>query len=167
MKAFITIAVINILVVIGIIGFVIWQFFDSGNPMGLIILAVILLGFLGFFVYIGVPGMIVRWYIKSTGEPARAIILARNMGDLEMYSGGNEYGHGGQLTSRQVVLKLEVHPNNGITYVAEDRFWATPFSITQMTPGRELQVVIARNNPKRVVSMPETIVALPNASAPR
>ena len=60
MKAFITIAVINILVVIGISGFVIWQFFDSGNPMGLIILALILLGFLGFFVYIGVPGMIVR-----------------------------------------------------------------------------------------------------------
>ena len=159
MKAFIPIAVINILVVIGIIGFVIWQFFDSGNPMGLIILAVILLAFLGFFIYIGVPGMIFRWYIKSTGEPARAIILERRMGDLEMYSGGNEYGHGGQLTSKQVILKLEVHPNNGANYVAEDRFWATPFSITQMTPGKEMSVVVARNNPNRVVSMPETIVA--------
>jgi hypothetical protein len=159
MKAFIAIAVINILIVIGVIGFVIWQFFDSGNPMGLIILAVILLAFLGFFIYIGVPGMIVRWYIKSTGEPARAIILDRRMGDLEMYSGGNEHGHGGQLTSKQVILKLEVHPNNGANYVAEDRFWATPFSITQMTPGKEMRVVIARNNPNRVVSVPETIVA--------
>ena len=159
MKAFVAIAVINILVVIGVIGFVIWQFFDSGNPMGLLILAVILLGFLGFFIYIGVPGMIVRWYIKSTGERARAIIIERRMGDLEMYSGGNEHGHGGQLTSRQVVLKLEVHPNNGANYVAEDRFWATPFSITQMTPGKEMSVVIARNNPKRVVSIPETIAA--------
>jgi hypothetical protein len=166
MKAFITIAVINILVVIGIIGFVIWQFFDSGNPMGLIILAIILLGFLGFFIYIGVPGMIFRWYIKSTGEPARAVILEREMGNLTMYSGGGEY-ETGKLTSQQVILKLEVHPNNGAIYVAEDRFWATPFGISQMTPGREMQVVIARNNPKRVVSLPETMVTLSKASAPR
>jgi hypothetical protein len=62
---------------------------------------------------------------------------------------------------------LEVHPNNGAIYVAEDRFWATPFGISQMTPGREMQVVIARNNPKRVVSLPETMVTLSKASAPR
>jgi hypothetical protein len=156
MKFFYAIVLVNLLVVIGVIGFVVWQFFDSGNPMGLIILAVILLAFLGFFIYIGVPGMILRWYIKSTGEPARAVILERRMGNLEMYSGGSEY-ETGKLTSQQVVLKLEVHPNIGATYVAEDRFWATPFGISQMTPGREMQVIVARNNPKRVVSLPETM----------
>lgn len=161
---FFAIVLVNVLVVVGVIGFVIWQFFDSGNPMGLIILAIILLAFLGFFVYIGVPGMIFRWYIKSTGEPARAVILERRMGNLTMYSGGGEY-ETGKLTSQQVALKLEVHPTNGAVYVAEDHFWATPFGITQMTPGREMQVVIARNHPKRVVSLPETLAALPRASA--
>ena len=164
MKFFVAIVIVNILVVVGVIGFVIWQYFDSGNPLGLIILAIILMGFTGFFVYIGVPGMIVRWYIKSTGESAQAIILERHMGNLSMYTGGDEYS-AGKLSSQQIVLKLEVHPNNGATYAAEDRFWATPYGISQMTPGRQMQVVIARSNPKRVVSIPETLTASPNASA--
>lgn len=159
---FFAIVLVNVLVVVGVIGFVIWQFFDSGNPMGLIILAIILLAFLGFFIYIGVPGMIFRWYIKSTGEPARAVILERRMGNLTMYSGGGEY-ETGKLTSQQIVLKLKVHPNNGAAYIAEDHFWATPFGISQMTPGREMQVVIARNNPMRVVSLPETLTVLPRS----
>lgn len=157
MKFFYALVIINALVVVGIIGFVIWQALDSGSPMGLIILAVILLGFLGFFMYIGVPGAIVRWYIKSTGAPARAVILELRFGDLEMYSGGDQYGHGGRLTSKQAILKLEVHPNNGATYTTEDRFWVSASFVSQLTPGRELQVVIARNNPQRVVSLLETL----------
>ena len=159
------IVIVNILVVIGVIGFVIWQFFDSGSPLGLIILALILVAFLGFFEYIGVPHMLYRGYVKSTGERARAIILERHFGTLEMHTGGDEYGHGGQLTSQQIILKLEVHPNNGATYIVEDRFWANAMDVRRLTPGSEMQVVIARNNPKLVASMPETINTSANASA--
>ncbi len=165
MKFLYFIVIVNVLVVVGVIGFVIWQAIDSGSPLGLFILALILAGFLGFFIYIGVPGTLYRWHIKSTGERARAVILERHHGGLEMYTGGDEYGHGGQLTSRQIVLKLEVHPNNGATYIAEDRFWVNAMYARRLTPGSEMQVVISRNNPKRVVSMPETLHTSANASA--
>lgn len=162
MKSFYALIIINVLAVIGIIGFVIWQSVDSGSPLGLIILSVILLGFLGFFIYVGVPGMILREYVKSTGEAARAVILERRLGNLQMYSGGGEYELG-QLTSQQVVLKLEVHPNNGEIYVAEDRFWAPAWLLTRLTPGSGMQVFIARNNPQRVISLPETLAAAPRS----
>lgn len=160
MKIFWTIIIVNVLVVIGVIGFVVWQSLDSGSPLGLIILAVILLGFFGFFLYIGGLRAIFRWYIVSSGERARAVILERRLGNLEMYAGGNEY-QPGKLTSQQVVLKLEVHSSNGPTYIAEDRFWAPAWLITRLIPGSEMQVAIARNNPKWVASLTETLAALP------
>ena len=158
MKLFYALVLVNVLVVIGVIGFVVWQALDSGSPMGLIILAIIAVGFLGFSIYIGVPGMIVREYIKSTGERARAIIVERRVGDLEMYSGGNDYGSRGRLASQQIVLKLEIRPKDGAAYVAEDRFWVNASFVSRLTPGGELQVVIAHNNPQRVVSLLETLV---------
>lgn len=164
MKFFYLIIIVNILTVVGVIGFVIWQSFDSGSPLGLFILAVILMGFLCFFIYIGVPRTLWRWYITSTGERVRAVILERRLGGMEMYTGGTEHSQG-KLTSQQIVLKLEIHPTNGAVYIVEDRFWVNPAYLVRLSPGCEMQAAVSRNNPKWVVAMPETVSVLANASA--
>ncbi len=164
MKFFYFIVIVNVLAVVGIIGFVIWQSFNSGSPLGLIILALILMGFLGFFIYIGVPRTLWRWYIVSTGERVRAVILERRLGGMEMYTGGTEHSQG-KLTSQQVVLKLEIHPTNSAVYIVEDRFWVNPAYLIRLSPGSEMQAAVARNNPKCVVAMPETVSVSANASA--
>ncbi len=99
---------------------------------------------------------LIRWYIKSTGEAARATILDVNMGKWVVYS-GSEYS--GNVQSQQVILKLEVHPNNGAVYVAEDKFMARAMDLMRLRQGCDIQVRIASNNPKRVVCLPETVTA--------
>ena len=155
MKFFKLIILVNLLVVVGVIGFVIWQVYDSGSPLGLIILAIISLGFLGFFVYIGVPRALFRWYIKTTGEPVHAVILECRLGGLEAYSGGTEYSRG-TLTAKQAVLIMEIRPANGVPYIAEDQLWIHPASLAQLHPGRKVEAIVSRSNPKWVIYLPES-----------
>ena len=61
-----------------------------------------------------------------------------------------------------VWVKLEVHPNNGASYIASDRFnlavsydWRTGPE-GNITPGAELQVAVSRFNRYWVVALPET-----------
>lgn len=112
------------------------------------------------FLWLGLPP-IIRWYIKSTGQRARAVILEAHSGRGAIYS-GSEYNH--HLVAQKMILKLEVHPTNGATYIAEDRFMVKAMDLMKLTSGCDVQVYIARNNPKWVVSLPETITASPNAS---
>jgi len=72
------------------------------------------------------------------------------------YSGSRYYE---TLVFQPVTVKLEVHPNNGAPYIAQDRFNAkrTEYRET-LKPGAAKQVSIARFNPQWVASWPETAV---------
>ena len=156
MKLFYFIIIVNVLAVVGVIGFVIWQSIDSGSPMGLVILFLITMGFLGFFIYIDVPRTMWRRHIITTGVQTRAVILECRLGGKEMYAGGTEHSLG-RLTAQQVVLKLEIHPTNEMAYIVEDRLWINPAHLARISPGCEIQVAVARNNAKRAVAIPETV----------
>ena len=107
----------------------------------------------------GLPPLL-RYYVKSTGEPAKATILEKRFGRWIMYS-GSEYSR--NVSAQQVILKLEVHPTNGMLYIAEDKFMAKAMDLLRLNVGCDIQVRIARNNPKRVVCLPNTVVASSNA----
>ncbi len=124
--------------------------------VGGLIAVVVLIMFLIF----GLPPLR-RYYVRSTGEPATATILEMRLGRWAMYSGG-EYSH--NVTAQQVILKLEVHPTNGAPYVAEDKFMAKAMDLMRLNEGCDLQVYIARNDPKRVVCVPSSVTA--SAQAP-
>jgi hypothetical protein len=125
-----------------------------------------------FACIIVVPGLIIflffglepstRYFVRKTGQPARAVILERRYGRWATYTGSE---HNASMTSQQVILKLEVHPLNDMPYTAEDKFMAKGLDMLRLSPGCEIQVAIAKNNPKRVVCLPETVSAPADASA--
>jgi hypothetical protein len=102
---------------------------------------------------------LLRSYVISTGQPARAIILEKRLGRWATYSKED----GGNLLAQQLILKLQVHPPQGAPYVAEDKFMAKLIDLRRLNEGCDVQVRIARNNPQRVVCLPETVAASPNA----
>ena len=67
------------------------------------------------------------------------------------------------MVSQKIILKLEVHPSNGAPYIAEDRFMAKSMDVMRLNEGCDVQVSVARNHPKWVVCLPETVTASPNA----
>ena len=107
------------------------------------------------FLFLGLPPLL-RMYVKSTGKRASATILEKHYGRGSVYS-GSSYNH--NLIAQKVILKLEVHPADAAAYIAEDRFLAKSMDDMRLNVGCDLQVSIARNNPKRVVSLPETVTA--------
>ncbi len=125
-------------------------------------LPILIVGIVFFilFLFLGLPPLL-RMYIKSTGERTLATILEKRYARGTIYSGR---GQNSNVIAQNIVLKLEVHPINGATYIAEDRFMAKSMEIMRLSEGCDLQVSIARNNPKWVVSLPETVTASPNAS---
>lgn len=111
------------------------------------------------FLFLGLPPLL-RLYVRSTGTRASATILEKRYGRGTMYS-GSEYNH--NVVAQKIILKLEVHPADAAAYVAEDRFMAKGMDNMRLNVGCDVQVSIARNNPKRVVVLPETVTASPNA----
>ncbi len=122
---------------------------------------VALLVFLILFLIFGLPPLL-RWYVKSTGERARAVIKEMHTGRWATYTGAHATG---QLSRQQVILKLEVHPNNSPAYLAQDRFMAKAIDLMRFSPGCEMQVARFPGHPTWVVSLPETINASENAPA--
>jgi hypothetical protein len=112
------------------------------------------------FLIFGLPPLM-RYYVKLTGEPARATILEIRFGRWTAYSGS---GSSQSVTAQRVILKLEVHPANAMPYTAEDKFMAKAMDLLRLNQGCDLQVRIARHNPKRVVCLPDTLTA--SSSAP-
>ena len=78
----------------------------GGVVVGVTLLAVLI---------IAMPRLL-RSYVISTGEPARATILEKRLGKWATYSKED----GGHLLAQEVILKLQVHPPHGAPYVAED-----------------------------------------------
>ncbi len=131
------------------------------TPTLVVVLVGILIGIIALvlFLMFGLPPLI-RLYVRSTGTPASATILERRFGRWTAYTGG-EYNH--SVSAQQVILKLQVRPPNEAPYVAEDKFMARAMDLMRLNEGCDVQVVIARGNPKRVVCLPETVTASANA----
>jgi hypothetical protein len=102
---------------------------------------------------------LLRSYVISTGAPARATILQKRLGRWATYSKED----GGNMLAQQVILSLQVYPAQGAPYVAEDTFMAKMIDLRRLNEGCDIQVRIARNNPQRVVCLPETVAASANA----
>jgi hypothetical protein len=111
------------------------------------------------FLFFGLPPLL-RYYVRSTGQPAKATILQIRFGRWTVHSGGE---HSQNVSAQQVILRLEVHPPNDAPYIAEDKFMAKALDLMRLNEGCEIQVFIARNNPKRVVCLPNTVTAASNA----
>jgi hypothetical protein len=110
------------------------------------------------FWFYGLPS-ILHWFVKSNGEQANAVVLEVQDAGWGWYS-GSRYSR--TLIFQPVRVKLEVHPNHGIPYIATDRFNAKHGIYREkLKPGVEMQVVIARFRPQWVASLPETIVEPP------
>jgi hypothetical protein len=130
------------------------------NPYTIIGGAVLLFIVLIFLIFGLEP--LTRMIIKSSGIPARAKILEKKFGKWVMYSGG-EYNQ--NVTGQQLVLKLEVHPQNEMPYICEDKFMAKPVDLMRLNEGCELQVMISKSNPQKVVCLPDTATAPEGASS--
>jgi hypothetical protein len=126
-----------------------------------VVLPILIVGavFLVLFLIFGVP-FLIRVYIKSTGELANAKILEMHYGRGAVYS-GSEYNH--TLVSQKIILKLEVHPNNSTSFMAEDRFMAKARDMMKLRPGVNIQVRFLEGNHNRVVCLPETATASTDA----
>ncbi len=111
----------------------------------------IVFGSIMFWAYGLTP--ILHWFIKANGETAKAIILESRDAGWGWYS-GSRYSQ--SLVFQPVKVKLEVHPNNGSPYIAQDRFNANHEYYRFIQPGAEIQVSIASFNPQWVASWPET-----------
>ena len=114
----------------------------------------VIFGAVMFWTYGFTP--ILHWFIKANGEPAKAVILEMRKAGWGWYA-GSRYSE--SLVFQPVAVKLEVHPTNGATYVVNDRFNAKSDDYRyNLKPGAEIQVSIARFNPRWVASWPETAV---------
>jgi hypothetical protein len=100
-----------------------------------------------------------REVIKKSGELANATILEVSYGRGAVYSGGND----NNLVSQHTILKLEVRPQVGSTYITEDHFMASAMDMMKLRPGCLIQVRVNKDNPQQVVSLPETVTAPANA----
>ena len=123
---------------------------------GIVFLTVLII-----FLLVGLQPLM-RAIIKSTGTPARARILDRSIGKWVM-TDGNEYSR--NVTRQLITLKLEVHPQDAITFITEDKFMAKPEDLMKLNAGCDIQVMIAKDNPERVVCLPETVTAPVDAPA--
>ena len=122
--------------------------------MGLFVGFWIVFGSIMFWTYGLTP--IVHWFIKANGDTAKAVILEMRDAGWGWYA-GSRYSE--TLIFQPVRVKLEVHPNNGAPYIAQDRFNAKREDYRyKLKPGIEMQVSIARFNPQWVASWPETAV---------
>jgi len=139
-------------------------------------------GWVFFYVFCAIMGgvvLIFLWFfwqdawppirnglIKLNSEPAKATILeVKKIGSG--FESGSTFGSTRDLVNatkdyQPVWVKLEVHPNNGASYIASDRFnlavsynWRTGPE-GNITPGAELQVAVSRFNRYWVVALPET-----------
>ena len=101
-----------------------------------------------------------NWLIKLNSEPAKATIL-------EIKKIGPGFESGGTFGSRRdlvnatkdyqpVWVKLEVHPSNGTSYIASDRFNAEIGFVDFITAGAEMQVAVSRLYRYWVAALPET-----------
>lgn len=123
-------------------------------PILIIAGTLVLLGII-FFLIFGLEPL-TRAIIKSNGKRARAKILGKKFGRWTMYSGG-EYNH--TVTAQQVTLQLEVHPDDALPYECEDKFMAKARDLMLLNEGCDIQVVISKTNPMKVVCLPETVTA--------
>lgn len=101
-----------------------------------------------------------NWLIKSNSDPAKATILEIKKIGLGFESGGT-FGSRRDLVNatkdyQPVWVKLEVHPNNGTSYIAHDRFNAGMGFMRDITAGAEMQVAVSRLNRYWVAALPET-----------
>jgi hypothetical protein len=113
-----------------------------------------------FWVYGFTP--IFHWFIKSNSEPAQAVILEVKKAGWAWDSGGR-YSQG--MVFQPVRVKLEVHPNNGAAYIANDRFNAKAKFYSKLKPGSQIQVSIFRPNPQWVASLQETVAEVQEQNA--
>src|SRR5271157_2040471 len=132
-----------------------------------------ILGWILFFIFCAVMGGVVimfLWFfwqaalpairnrlIKLNSEPAKATIL-----EIKKIGSGFEYGESSGSTRdlvnatrdyQPVWVKLEVHPSNGTSYIASDRFNADAYWFQNITDwlkdpthGAEMQVAVSRFN---------------------
>ena len=101
-----------------------------------------------------------RAVVRSTGQPAEAVILARRTG------AGQVYGANQALVAQELVLSLEIHPAAGAAYQAEVRAMVSLTDAARLEPGCIVQVRIARNDPRQVAVLPETSRPGPNVPTP-
>lgn len=127
----------------------------------ILIVGILIVLSLIFFFAFGYQPM-VREIIKSTGTPARARILEQKYGNLIITNGSN---YNQSINRQKVTLKLEVHPTDAMPFICEDRFLANPEDLMRLSPGCDVQVMIAQNNPHKVVCLPETVTASADAPA--
>lgn len=101
-----------------------------------------------------------NWLIKMNGETARATILEiKKIGSG--FEAGGTFGSTRDLVNatkdyQPVWVKLEVHPNNGTSYIASDRFNAEMGFLDFIFAGAEMQVAVSRLNRYWVAALPET-----------
>jgi hypothetical protein len=99
--------------------------------------------------------------IKMNSESAKATILEIKKIGMGFASSTT---FGGTLRDQMnatkdyqpVWVKLEVHPNNGASYIASDRFNAPSGFTRDITPGAEMQVAVSGLNRHWVAALPET-----------
>ncbi|MGA7194379.1 MAG: hypothetical protein WBW94_12185 [Anaerolineales bacterium] len=129
---------------------------DSGEVISVVVFVGFWIVFLSIMFWVYGLSPILHWFIKSNGEPAKAVILEVRKAGWGWYS-GSRYSQ--SLVFQPVTVKLEVHPNNGAPYVTKDKFNAKPREFWEtLKPGSEMQVSIARFNSQWVASWPETAV---------
>ncbi len=102
---------------------------------------------LAIFLIYGLP-VATRLYVRFTGEEAYAKVLNVKSGPSLTHS---------WLGMKEVTANLEVHPQNGDPYVTEDRYVTWTMDFFPLRPKCIVQVRVASRNPKRVVSIPDTI----------
>ncbi len=120
----------------------------------------VVLMFLWFFWRQALPP-IRNWLIKSNSDPAKATILEIKKIGSGFESGSTSGGSRRDLVNatkdyQPVWVKLEVHPNNGTSYIASDRFNAETLFLRDITAGAEMQVAVSRLYRYWVVALPET-----------
>ena len=98
--------------------------------------------------------------IKLNSERATAVVKQWGDDGLGWWVKGDfDLGH---MVRQLVKVTLEVHPQNGAPYSAQDRFSANPdVYYHKLKPGAEMQVAISRFNPAWVAVLPNTIAPNP------
>ena len=133
MKFLPIIFIVNILVVVGVIGFTIWNFFNSGNPLGLAILGVIFIAFMIFF-----------WPFLRNLMPVKNGIEAEAK-TLKVWDTGATIND-----NPRVGLLLEVAPLGGSPFQVEAQATVSRLKAALVRPGIAAKVRYDPKNPKRV-----------------
>jgi hypothetical protein len=138
----------------------------AGNLIGLTCICLPIIGLLMILLFIlpstrgYIFAFIFHLIIKFNSEQATAVVKqVDNVGDGWYVKHSDfELGH---MVAQLVKVTLEVHPQNGASYIAQDRFSANADVYDKLSPGTEMQVAISRFNPAWVAAYPKTIAPNP------